>query len=304
MPSLSKDHTQQLVNLAVVAAVLSSLISSSAWILQGEAIKHLSALPVAALQGLLAGIVYLGWLLVSNQKIPLGKALVHRWALFEFVLLRGVLASILLCYALMDTASVKVMFFTKLEPYFILFWAWLLYRATVSRTHLVWLSVHIGGALMLSLAGQQTHPLELRGDLLMLLAVAILSYTYLHAKKLTQELGSVHVNGISSILGGLILLPIAYLVAPPGVWNPFQIGWAYLFGLVISFNVVGLTLWYWSFHHLPEWLVSALRAVGPVLAAPIAWIFFNQTLTDLQILGALVVLYTSAMMARMQRRSA
>lgn len=291
------------MNLAVAAAIFSSLVSSSAWLFQGQAIAYLSPLPVAALQGLLAGVIYLGWLLISKQTIPLQKVSLHGRALSEFVILRGVLASILLCYAQIDTPSVKVMFFTKLEPYFILLWSWVLYRSTISSAHVAWLSVHIGGALLLSLGGEQTLLFELRGDLLIFLAVAILSFTYLHAKKLTKELGSVHVNGICSILGGLILLPIAYLVAPPGVWNPFQIGWAYLIGLVISFNVIGLTLWYWSFHHLPEWLVSALRAVGPVLAAPIAWIVFDQTLTYLQILGALVILYTSAMMARMQRRS-
>jgi probable blue pigment (indigoidine) exporter len=64
-----------------------------------------------------------------------------------------------------------------------------------------------------------------------------------------------------------------------------------------------MTLWYWALERLDGWLVSALRAVGPVLAAPVAWIFFEQKLSPLQILGAAIVLLTAFLLSKLQARS-
>jgi drug/metabolite transporter (DMT)-like permease len=53
---------------------------------------------------------------------------------------------------------------------------------------------------------------------------------------------------------------------------------------------------------IESWLSSALRAVGPLVAVPVAWIFFDERLDEVQLLGAAIVLLTSAMISRVEKK--
>jgi drug/metabolite transporter (DMT)-like permease len=59
-----------------------------------------------------------------------------------------------------------------------------------------------------------------------------------------------------------------------------------------------MSLLYASLNGIEGWLSSALRATGPVIATPIAFLFFGETLTPIQIFGALVVIITSVLISR------
>jgi probable blue pigment (indigoidine) exporter len=98
-------------------------------------------------------------------------------------------------------------------------------------------------------------------------------------------------------IGGLILLPFAFLFSPTLAWTS-AIGWNYLIGYVIMFNVIGLTLWFAALKTVKGWIVSALRALGPIAGMPVAFLLFGETLTPIQIVGAAVVLATSFLIAR------
>ncbi|MBN8549345.1 MAG: DMT family transporter [Deltaproteobacteria bacterium] len=282
---------------AIFFAILSSVLSSLGWIFQGEAVTALKPLIVASAQGILTGFIYYIHLRWTGTAFPLEKLKHNARDMFEFTFLRGFLASILLCYALVTTDSMKAMFFTKLEPYFIIFWSWILTGQTISRYHGALLAVHIVGAILLSTGGHFDLGHSQWGDLMVVVAVGLNSYSYLHATRLSKELGSVHVNGISAFVSGLFLLPFALAFSPLAAWNVFTFGWFNLLMVVLLFNVFALTLWYTALRHIEGWLVSALRAVGPVFAAPLAWIFVGQELGEIQILGAAIVLLTSAMLA-------
>ena len=84
----------------------------------------------------------------------------------------------------------------------------------------------------------------------------------------------------------LLITPQAKLVS--------DIGWIYLLSYVVLFNVIGLTLWYFSLKTVRPWIVSALRSIGPLAGAPIAFLLFGEILSTVQILGAFIVLASSS----------
>lgn len=282
---------------AIFFAILSSMLSSLGWIFQGTAVLALGGMVVAAVQGLLAGVIYLLHLRWTGRKIPFALIAENKRDLIQFTFLRSILASVLFCYALETSPTIKVMFFTKLEPYFIIFWSWLLMGQVVSRYHGVLLAVHIGGAILLSTGGQMSVQEGQIGDLMVFVAMCVLSYSYLNAARLSKSLGAVHTNGVSALVSGLFLMPFAVAIAPASAWNVFTYAWLNLVIVVLLFNVFALTLWYAALRHVEPWLVSALRAVGPVLAAPLAWIVLGERLDQIQIGGAAIVLLTSALLA-------
>ena len=287
---------------AIFLAVLSSILSSLAWIFQGAAVAQLTPLAVASGQALLAGLIYFAHIRRSGQNLPLTEIRWHWKDLARFTILRSVIGSVLVCYSLTLSGSIKVMFFTKLEPYFVLFWAWLLEGRKISGYHAFLLLIHISGAVLLSTGGEFELAGSQWGDLMLVSAVAVLSYSYLQAARLSKELGPIHLNGVSAFVSGLFLLPPAIAISPVATWNFFSVAWLDVVIVVLLFNVFALTLWYSTLRYLEGWLVSALRAIGPVFAAPVAWYFFNQRLGWVQLLGAAVVLATSAMLARDRKK--
>ena len=76
------------------------------------------------------------------------------------------------------------------------------------------------------------------------------------------------------------------------------LGMNYLLVYIALFYVFALPMWYASLQTVKGWIVSALRAIGPVLGAPFVYIFFGQTLSPLQIISAILVLLTSILIAK------
>jgi drug/metabolite transporter (DMT)-like permease len=142
------------------------------------------------------------------------------------------------------------------------------------------------------------------GDLLMFVAVAGNAALYIPTQRFSLSIGSSYAAGFSQLFGGLILLPLLPFFSMDSfvLTESHQIGWFYVLLTVLVFHVLSTGLWFASMRHVPAWLASALRSFGPVLAAPIAWVWFDKPLTGIQTVGACIVIITSAWMVVLERR--
>lgn len=103
---------------------------------------------------------------------------------------------------------------------------------------------------------------------------------------------------IGELIGGIITLPIALALSPVAFGPEQQLGWLYVGVHAILFYILAISFLYASLDGIEGWLSSALRATGPVVATPIAFLFFGETLSPTQLVGALVVVVTSALISR------
>ncbi|MCO6431122.1 MAG: DMT family transporter [Deltaproteobacteria bacterium] len=280
------------------AAIFSSLLSSLGIVIQAEAIKLLGPLTVCAGASLFGSLILLTLLFLRGEYPDLALLRRHLASLISLTILRGVVGALLFVYALSLTPSIKAMFFTKAEPYLVIFWSWLLGRGGIARREGVLLVLHIAAAVVLSTSGRLSFERAQLGDLLILLALACSSLSYIVGKSVTQAIGAKLTNALTQLFSAVLLLPAAIYLAPPGAWNFVSLGWAYLWLQVLMFNIIALTLWFYAIKTIDGWIVSALRAVGPLAAAPFAWYLFDQSLTPLQLAAGGVVLATSAAIAR------
>jgi drug/metabolite transporter (DMT)-like permease len=140
--------------------------------------------------------------------------------------------------------------------------------------------------------------MESIGDLLIAIGIVLNSISYAPAQRLARAVGPTTASGFPSLVAGFILLPFALIISPEALtWNATTAhGWVYLLITVILFYAISLLAWFYSLRGLDAWMSSALRCIGPVVAAPVAWIFFGQELSLIQSFGAAVVLLTSFMM--------
>ncbi len=280
-------------------AIISPLFSSIATVFQSVALKSLSPLIVTSFGALLGSLIIFSVILISREKIDFRKLKRNSNDLIYMALLRPLFGAVLFSFGLSMTSAIKAIFFTKMEPYFVLGWNWILHKEKIQLKYLVLLLVHVAGAIVLSTGGVfESFGKAQIGDLLIIASMGFFSLSYIYSSRLSKNVGAKLTNAIILGIAGAILLPFAFLFLPSTTVLTNPTGWIYLIASVIFFNVIGLTLWIASLKSVKGWMVSALRSIGPIIGAPVAWLLLGETLSQIQIAGAVIVLITSALIAR------
>lgn len=96
-------------------------------------------------------------------------------------------------------------------------------------------------------------------------------------------------TGWQLLLGGLLLLPLAYWIDPPlPTLSPQHwLGYAYLsvFGALLAYG-----LWFRGIARLAPVAVSSLGLLSPLVAVFLGWLLLDQRLTGIALLGMVAVL--------------
>lgn len=280
----------------LIAATLSPFFSSVSTIFKSEAAKTLSPLVVVSFGGIIGSVILFVIAFFRKERIS-KKLLKENMKDISFlVALRFILGEVIFTYGLVNTSAIKAIFFTKIEPYFVLILGWLLLKEKVKGKDLILLTIHLFGVLLLSTGGFLLIPHA--GDLLVILAMFCFASSYIAGKRVSHNLGPTLGNAIPMGIANLILFPLAIFLSSSSIFSYSFKGWEYLFIYVILFNVIALTLWFYSLKMVKGWIVSALRYIGPVLGAPVAYVLFGQTLNLAQIFGAIVIIVTSFLIAK------
>lgn len=283
----------------IVFAVISPLLSSIATIFKSVAVKSLGSFAVLSFGSLLGAFILIIFSVFRKQKVSLSH-LNHTFRDFLFLILtRSILGDLLFVFGLGLTLGVKAILFTKIEPYFVLFWHWIFKKEKVKVSQLFLLVIHVSGAIFLSTGGDFTGIKSAQiGDLLIILAMGLFSLSYFPARKLAIKIGATQANGLTLLVSGLFFLPFTFLFSKPQAFDLFTKGWVYLVLSTIIFTTVGLTLWFASLKSVKGWIASAMRSLGPIAGLPFAYFLFGEKLSGAQLLGGAVVLLTSALIAK------
>jgi drug/metabolite transporter (DMT)-like permease len=292
--------------IGVAALLAASVLSSLGWVFEGEAVNRLSPVAVVCVSLTLGGISQLAIAYALGQRPTNPISSVSLKHFLAYSIIRTSVLSMLFAYCLTLTSSSKTMFLTKIEPYIVLLIQILFHGHATTRQHLTLLGIHLLGALLLSTGGHFAFSRDLIGDALIFFGVVIHASLYQPSHHYSSQLGPLFASGISQLVGGVVLIPFALLLAQSAfeLTPENQVGWWYTLLTVVVFYVASTGLWFYSLRAVPAWLASALRCVGPVVAAPFAWLLFSQRLSLTQVVGALIVVATSAMMVLIEKRGA
>jgi drug/metabolite transporter (DMT)-like permease len=282
----------------LLAALVSTVTSSLAWVYAANAVIVLGVCSTAFFERVLGVLLLIPIIWSFRQKLPtLTELRPHQRTILIVALGRDVISTLLCQAALLYTASNKVMFLTKIEPYLVLLFGIVLHRTRLTMLSGALLSLHLIGALLLSFGDTgRTLRLDQIGDFLLLAGVIVNSCCYERSSQMARQFGALR----SSLISQAVALPFLAILAfsiGNNIFNlapaDFEIAVYNIFLTVILFSVIAITTWFYALRELPSWLVSALRSLGPVIAAPIAWIYYEQTLSQMQIIGAVFIIATS-----------
>jgi len=283
----------------IFLSVASSLFSSISVVFAVGAAKMLNPIGVAGFGALIAGLILFAAASVSNKrKISWDMIRKNKRDLAEQSIIRGFIAHALLIVGYSMTQAVKAVFFTKIEPFFVLLWGHLMGKEKLKAKHIFIIIIHLTGVFLLSTGGAITaFSTAQLGDGIIIFAVFLFAYTYYSGARLAKKIGARASVAITNITGGTMNTVLALLFFPLSTMaNPE--GWIYLLAYLLSFHVIALTLWYAALKTAKGWVVSAVRALGPVVGAVTAFMMFGEALTEAQFIGAAVILVTSVLIAK------
>jgi len=282
----------------VLFTILSPFFSSVATIFKTGAAKNLSPLIVIVVGGIIGSIILFFLSKLFCEKLNFQKLKANRKDLLLVLIFRSLLGELFLTIGLAQTQAVKAIFFTKIEPYFVLILAWIFLKEKVRPKHLFLLLIHLIGAIILSTGGNINIVGKAQiGDLFIIIAMGFFASSYNFGKQLAHNVGPISSNAITMVMASLMLLPFLFVFTKPETFtNPM--GWKYLLAYVILFNVISLTFWYASLKTVKGWIVSSLRYVGPILGAPVAYFLLGETLSLTQIFGAAIIIITSFLIVK------
>ena len=282
----------------LIFAIISPFVTSIATILIGGAIKLLNPWIVLSFSPLIGSIILFFVALFRGEKFKFQEIKNNQKDILSLIISRQIIGWAIFILGLAFTDVIKAIFFTKVEPYFVLLFHWFVYKEKVKLKHLILLAIHITGAILLSIGGKSTGFGRAQlGDLLVIISMACSSLSYIPAAKLSRAMGAIKINTIMLFAGALIFLPFAFIFSTPTGWVSTR-GWVYLLGYSVLFSSIGLTLWFASLKTVKSWIVSSLRALGPLIGVPFAYFLLGETLTPVQLIGGLIVLTTSFLIAK------
>ncbi|WP_051742770.1 EamA family transporter [Kitasatospora sp. MBT66] len=144
-----------------------------------------------------------------------------------------------------------------------------------------------GVSLLVLRAGAQ---LDALGIVAALGGAVVMATGVVLSKRWTSPAPLLATTGWQLTAGGLLLLPVAFLVEGP---PPSHLTGANLLGygyLSLIGAAVAYALWFRGIRALPPTSVTFLGLLSPVVATALGWLVLGQDLSPVQALGALIVL--------------
>ncbi|WP_406110685.1 EamA family transporter [Kitasatospora purpeofusca] len=155
------------------------------------------------------------------------------------------------------------------------------------RTLLSGIAGVAGVSLLVLRAGAQ---LDAIGIVAALGGAVVMATGVVLSKRWTSPAPLLATTGWQLTAGGLLLLPVAFLVEgppPSHLTGANLLGYGYL-GLIGA--AVAYALWFRGIRALPPTSVTFLGLLSPVVATALGWLVLGQDLSPVQALGALIVL--------------
>lgn len=177
----------------------------------------------------------------------------------------------------------------NLAPVFVTLGAYLLFGDRFSTRFVTGLVTAVAGLVLLSGASLARDPRHVAGDMLGIATAIFYGAYLLSVSRLRRRHATSQLMQWSSLTAAAVLLPLAWLSGEALLIETVN-GLVILLALAWIAHVGGQGLIAHSLAHLPAAYSSLVLVIQPICAAGLAWLWFDETLTAMQLTGAMVIL--------------
>jgi drug/metabolite transporter (DMT)-like permease len=176
-----------------------------------------------------------------------------------------------------------------LQPLFAIIGTYILFKEPITRKTLVAAVITIGGSVLLAWGDVRIGGTALFGDMLALIACALISFYMLCGQSVRQHISSTTYTIIVYAVSALVLA--VYIPVKGESFGPYpSIEWLWFILLAIIPNLLGHNLFNWSLKFVSANAISIAILFEPVGASILAYFIFKEQLHASQVVGGIIVL--------------
>jgi drug/metabolite transporter (DMT)-like permease len=237
--------------------------------------------------------------LILCAAIPVAREVKLRWQGSGMLILAGFCFAVDMAFyhwALVLTPVAHATLIVNLAPLVALSAGFLLFGESLGAAKLIGLAASLGGAFLMT-AMRADAAGTLTGNTLAMIGMLGYAFYLIVVKKATRLHSPLTIMVWSSVSATAMLF-VAAIAAGEQVLPTTLSGWAVVIAMGVVAHVIGQGLIALGMRRVPVGLASVLLLIQPVVAAIGAWIIFNERLSPLEIVGAVLVLAGLAIASR------
>lgn len=210
------------------------------------------------------------------------------WALVAAIALGGLFfAADLAAWhgGILRTRMANATLFGNMSSFLFVLYGFVMLRALPRAMQGFALALAAGGTFLLLGSSYELSPEHFVGDLLALLAAFFYTLYLILVDRARQVMAPMPVLAVATAAGALPLLIVALAFGEqvmPGDWTPLIL-------LSIGSQLVGQGLLVYAMGHLPPLVIGLGFLTQPIAAAAIGWIAYDERLTAIDGVGALLI---------------
>ena len=125
---------------------------------------------------------------------------------------------------------------------------------------------------------------------MVILAVIIASYPSVYLKKYNANIRSTHINAVSQIIAGALLLIISFLTEAHKEMNWSNYNIFALAYLTIPGSIIAWSIYIWLYSYISMAQISYIAFFPPLIASLLGLIILEETLSLITIVGGIMII--------------
>ena len=199
------------------------------------------------------------------------------------------------------TTVANATLFANIAPVFVVIGSWLVWRQKPTTGFVIALLAGLTGVVILMGSNIESDPTQLKGDLLGIVTAFFYAIYILSISQLRKQHSAMKIMFRSTLVSALIVLPVA-LMSENQLWFTSLQGFFILLTLALLSHATGQGMITWALAHLSAAFSSLALLIQPVVAAILAWLLFAETLNEVQLAGAALVLVAIVLAGNSRKR--
>lgn len=189
--------------------------------------------------------------------------------------------------------------FGNVSSFFFAAWGLWLLRKWPSLLQGTALALAALGCGLLMWGSAELSAANLRGDLLAVLAGLLYTFYLILVERTRGELQPLPLLFLASLFGAIMLLPLSAAMGE----RIIPADWTGVFALAICSQLVGQGMLVYALGHVPPLIVGVALLTQPALSALLGWIYYGETLTARDLVGAALIVI-ALILVRLRPRGA
>ena len=136
------------------------------------------------------------------------------------------------------------------------------------------------------------------GITIVMIAVIVASYPSVYLKKYSDVVSSLHINAVSQLMAGVLLLLFSYFIETNQHMNWSNYNIFALIYLTIPGSLVAWFLYLWLYSHISMSQISYIAFFPPLLATILGWVILGESLSMLAIAGGVFIILGAVLINR------